>query len=500
MFVAVPPVMYALAAWLLGFALAHNFPFSTKVVAFLLTSSLAVGFALFYFYLKHKTSVFYRPGFFLMIFSVVAISFLRTSQTTPPSGIPSLPSHSAVLATVKTIQKSEQEGKAHKAIAEQLYVSSDSIYRPIPGKALVYFKGDILQAGDQMYLPFVLKPIFPDSTTLQPWQAYYLRQHYFYRAYFDPDYGKIVSKGNFNWFQGLQSNLAQLVPTQISSQGLIKGLLLGDRSGLDPSTKEDLQKAGVIHVMAISGLHVGIIYLALLLLVQQQRADKANGWISVSILAVVWVFIFVSGVKPSAIRAGVMVSFFEMARLLQRKNHPWNSLAAAALVMLIYDPWLIRDVGFQLSFGAVAGILLVAPLTDYLYRPSTKVIAFFYAALPVSFAAQVGVTPFLVHHFGTFHPYFLLGNFLVLPLVAVIVPLGMTILLLSVVWNDSFLWEVVDLLAELATRAGNFVASLPFAQVEGLYLPWQGIFIYWALVIVVCRWNTIRLSLLARTQ
>lgn len=192
---------------------------------------------------------------------------------------------------------------------------------------------------------------------------------------------------------------------------LTQALVLGNKKDLDKTLSDDFSKAGVIHVLAISGLHIGIIYMVFVwLLGGVFYAYKYRVLRSVLVLLLLWIFVWFSGASASALRATAMFSCFEISRLLFRKQHPLNALFLAVFVLVLINPKIIFGVGFQLSIIAVASIIVGAPKLSELWQPQNKGFTYLWNITCVSLAAQIGLLPLSIYYFHQIPSLFLVAN------------------------------------------------------------------------------------------
>ena len=250
---------------------------------------------------------------------------------------------------------------------------------------------------------------------------------------------------------------------------LLAAFSVGEKRGFPQELKDVYSDAGVSHLLALSGLHLGLFYMVMVTLLGFAGGNR-KWYIARELLALLllWAFAFVAGLTPSIVRTALLFSLVSVGRCLRRDSSSLNSLAFAAMAMLLFSPRLLFDISFQLSFSAVLAIMLLTPWLNELlgcdkrgrlYRLAVSLLA-------VSFSAQVGVLPFVWYYFGTFPLYFLFANLLLVPLA--------TVLMTLVVW----LWVTVPLppvqqcvawllswLLAFMNGVVEFVASLPAASV-----------------------------------
>lgn len=255
--------------------------------------------------------------------------------------------------------------------------------------------------------------------------------------------------------------------------GLVAALTVGDRKLLSPEIRQTFSKIGIAHVLALSGLHVGFVYGALLLLCRfipgntlQQRLLRYG----LPLLGVVF-FALVAGGSPSLVRAVVMLFFFSLSHILPGRRASFSALAGAALCLLLYDPRALFSVGFQFSFAAVAGILLFASPLMGLVRTHCKFLHYCWGVLCVSLAAQVGTLPLQLYYFGVLPTAGLVINLLVIPLTSVLVPAAVILAMLPGACLAAIaLGIVVEWLAKSIDRISALAVQIPGSQIEGIEL------------------------------
>jgi len=203
---------------------------------------------------------------------------------------------------------------------------------------------------------------------------------------------------------------------------VLSALTLGDKSELKASLKEMYSVTGASHVLALSGLHLGILYGICAFVLSFLYLGRFTNWIRMGcLLAVLWGFSFVVGLSASVVRSACMFSLFAIAKCLNRRSLSWNTLALSAFLMLLYQPYYLFDVGFQLSYAAVAFIIWLHPVVFAWWKPSNRILRYIWGICSVSLVAQLGVAPLIMYYFSRFSVYFLLTNLLVVPLTFCIV-------------------------------------------------------------------------------
>ena len=259
-------------------------------------------------------------------------------------------------------------------------------------------------------------------------------------------------------------------------QRIASALVLGITDGLDPDLLGAYAATGSMHILAVSGLHISILYFLLLwILSPLNRFGKAPWLVAVAALAILWLYAFVTGLSPSVLRAVGMFSFFALAKPWARSTNTYNTLAASAFCLMLYDPFLIRSVGFQLSYLAVLGIVFLYPRIVVLWEPPYRFLAEVWKLAAVSVAAQIATFPLGLLYFHQFPNYFLLSNLFVVPLSFVILILGLLLLAVSFI---PMLGVAAGYCLGLIIRLQNTIVfaleDLPFSLIDNVHISaWQ---------------------------
>lgn len=261
---------------------------------------------------------------------------------------------------------------------------------------------------------------------------------------------------------------------------VLAAMTLGDKSALPKELKDDYSIAGASHVLALSGLHLGIIYAVLSLLTIGFR----RRWIpQLVIMLAVWSYVVLVGMSASVVRSAFMLTVISVVTILNRRSVLLNSLSLAAFVMLLWNPLNLYDIGFEMSFMAVLGIALVMPLLQPKKSPHglpMRIAYWIWGVIAVSIAAQIGTAPLVAYYFGRFSCYFILTNLIVIPCA--------TIILYGAVAAAAFSWLPVlsGVVASLVIAVSGFmnssmhwIASLPGASLENIHWTvWQVLAVY----------------------
>lgn len=251
---------------------------------------------------------------------------------------------------------------------------------------------------------------------------------------------------------------------------IASALLLGDKTELDTDIKSAFADTGSMHVLAVSGMHLGVLYMILLFI--SSPLSRRWNWVRILfIILFLWTFAFFVGGAASVKRAALMFSLLLLGKLLTRKGATLNSIAGAAIVLLISDPNSLFDVGFQLSFSAIVGIVLLQRPIERLWRIRNYLARQIWKLVTVSIAAQVFTLPFALYYFHLFPVYFWLSGIVVVPLASIILSSGLSLLVLhSVPFLGLILTKVLSSVLWFLEWAVFSIQRLPGVRLEGVWL------------------------------
>jgi len=225
--------------------------------------------------------------------------------------------------------------------------------------------------------------------------------------------------------------LKNQIPSK-SENGFLEALLFGYTEDLDPALMKSYADTGVVHIIAISGLHLALICQLLQVGFMRLGRRKYAKWLKfILMVAILWAYSLLSGASPSVIRAATMFSLALFAKNVLRQTNLYNTLATSAFVLICIDPGWLWDTGFQLSYAAVLGLVLFANRIQGLISVRNKILKAIWKATSVSIAAQVLTTPLSIYYFHQFPVYFLFANLLAVPLSSGILAGGILLCIFS---------------------------------------------------------------------
>lgn len=336
----------------------------------------------------------------------------------------------------------------------------------VSGSVLAYLPTDCpeIMEGDRLRLRIRFQPI---KTKFEGYRRYLHRKGIFLT-------GKVLGiqaheRGHSPKAKAahLRNGLRGVFQGQMPDQhiaGLATAIFLGDKSRLEKGIREAYAQAGMSHILAISGLHVGIIFVFLNKVLSFMAFSRVGRILRAAlVMALLLGYMFMTGCAPAVCRAVLMIGIVQVGKVFYRQAPGMNSLAAAGLILLILNPTSLMDVGFQLSFSAVAGILRFAPkLQSWAAKRWKWGNSSLVKSASVCIAAQIFTAPLVFHHFGTFPTYFLFANLLLLPIAAFSVNLGFVSLILCWIPGlNTVLLGMLDFCLWILTALTGWFAHLP---------------------------------------
>ncbi len=387
-----------------------------------------------------------------------------------------------------------EKDKTYKTILSVKKMVSDDKQYNAYGNILVYFKkgnkATNLKYGDLICIKKPLQKITnsgnPGSFNNQQYQAF---QQIYQQVYLtDNDYIKTdKNEADKLWktVYGLRDFTLNVLKQHLSNKngilGIAEALLIGYKNDLDANLTKAYSKAGVVHIIAISGLHLGLIYGLLLWLLNRIPFLNKNEFIKALILlGCLWMFSLMTGASASVLRSAVMFTCIIIGNVMNRKASIYNSLAASAFLLLCYNPYLVWDVGFQLSYLAITGIVWLQKPIQNLISPNNIIMTKIWEMASITIAAQIITFPICVYYFHQFPNLFLLSNLIAVPLSTIIL---FAEIFLVLFYKFSFFAKLISTFIFYAIQFLNEailqINNIPFSIWDNIYADaWSTIFLY----------------------
>ncbi len=343
----------------------------------------------------------------------------------------------SVKATARVLEVKTTDGWIRQNMKVLLYISIDTT-------------AQMLRPGSELILHTALKNIPPPSNPEEFNYRKYLATRHIYKHSFitlPPRRGGPVGVSPCNMRNRLLLSFRNM-GLEPGYFGLVSALTLGYKEDVDAATRKAFTEAGVMHIMALSGFNVGVIALVLGFILGIFGKNPAGKYVKTLIIIIfLWLFALITGLSPSVTRATVMISFVLTGRLFHRHVNTYNILFVTAFLLLTFSPGMLSDVSFQLSFAAVAGILVYQPYMNGLLNFKNSFLKKIWQLFSLSCAAQLATFPLTIFYFHQFPVYFWLTNLYVVPLVSVIICIAGAYLALA--WIKPLALMVSKILAVL---------------------------------------------------
>ena len=393
------------------------------------------------------------------------------------------------IATI--LEKPQEKQNSFKSVIKLSTVKTDSTIFQTNEKILVYFekhdKTKKLEPGDNIIFSTKPQLIKNYGNPFEFDYKKYLEQKKIYRQLYlssvNWKYAATITKPTLTIrAEKFREKLLEIYRNQKLGKNeleILSALTLGYKRDLDPETKRVFSAAGAMHILAVSGLHVGIVFWVITLLFGFLRKQKTGRMLFVIIsIVLLWAYAFITGLSPSVMRASTMFTIFVVGENINRKPNSYNSLAASAMFLLLLNPNNLFEVGFQLSYFAVFGILFLQPKLSKLIIVRNKFLKFLWTLLTVSIAAQIATFPLTAFYFNQFPTYFWITNLVIIPAVMVLIPLGIALLLFAKIPILSFVISaVLQFIIQWCYIILSLIEQFPFSVHEISVHPIQLIFL-----------------------
>jgi competence protein ComEC len=271
---------------------------------------------------------------------------------------------------------------------------------------------------------------------------------------------------------------------------VLAALLLGKTSDIDKELMLFYSGAGAVHILAVSGLHVALIYVLLAPLFNNFFPGKKHRLLKTFLPSLLlWIYAGITGFSSSVLRAALMFTCFIIADNFQKENNIYNTIGASVVLLILWQPNIAFETGFQLSYLAVLGIVLLQKRILAFCEPSTSLLDKSWKLIAVSIAAQIATLPYTLFYFDQFPTWFLLTNLLVIPLSTVILYCGLGSFAL-LWWSDGadFTLGLTSFLTRLMNDLMIFIGKLPFAVIDAIHLDKIDFVLLSLLMVLGCRW------------
>lgn len=378
----------------------------------------------------------------------------------------------------------EEKEKSFKTIISIHSVLDSLSIHQADGKLLTYFqKSDSfdVEIGDELIFPFVCNEIEPPKNINQfNYKNYLANNSIYFQTYIKENTYKIITPKK-SYFILRKSNeiskyvqqiLRKNIPNQSNFQ-IADGILLGHKADMDIEQYNTFAYLGIVHILSVSGLHVGIVYLLIsFLLGFLPNSNKFVYWFKFILsFILIWLFAFVVGLSPAVVRAALLFSILHVGRILNKDTIPINVLFGAAFIQLLFNPFVIYNIGFQLSYLAMLGLFLFYQPIYSKVISSNKYVDWLSQMFSAGVAAQIFTLPLSIYYFGNFPTYALIANLFAVPLSTLILWFSIALIPFQIIpFVASLIGHGVSFLIDVFIALSNLLLKLPFAKINTLYI------------------------------
>lgn len=393
---------------------------------------------------------------------------------------------------VKVLEISGKESIWRKAIC-QIAEKNHGFSKVNKDKILLFFESDAIQMGDVVIASTKLE-IIQNKNNPGEFDA---EKYWGAKSI---DLIGFVGEGNYQFldhvnqsslslfFDGLRNFMSNVLSDHLEEEELAvaNALVLGDKDFLSAETRKSFASAGAMHVLAVSGLHVGIVLVLLMFFFKQFPRVFSKNRALIAALLVIWCYAGLTGLSPSVLRATIMFTILSISTLIGRKGNNVNTLFFSAFVMLVWEPMYLFDIGFQLSYLAMIGIFVFYQPISRMFFISYKPLKWIWDGTSVGIAAQITTFPLSLYYFHQFPNFFLLTNIGMMLLAGVCLSVG---LLLSLVSKIGYLSNVVGYLTFLLFSGMlffvQFIESIPGALAKGFIVSAEMVLLFYSVMLFI---------------
>ncbi len=371
------------------------------------------------------------------------------------------------------------------------------------GTIVTYFKKEdslahMYHQGDKIVFNAHIQEIKPNSNPYAfDFKTYLKNRRIDFQSSVKPENHTLISRNNApiikRWASNLRSRSISILEKHLEGRNLAiaSAMILGYKNHLDDDLYNAYTDSGAVHVLAVSGLHVGIV--AMIFIFLFSKMNISNVWFKLTqtfiLIGIIGLFAMMTGAAPAVVRSALMFSIFIIAKYWFPHYNIYNAIAISAIIMLMVEPNLLYQASFQFSYLALSSIVFFQPRLTQLYYSSFKSIDYIKDLALLSISAQGFVFPITLFYFHKFPSYFILSGIIAIPLATAILPTGLLLIVMDA-WAPSFIVDVIVMglngLLDLLNLSITSIQRLPFSKIDGIWLNWYELaIIYLAITITV---------------
>ncbi|MFH0893640.1 MAG: ComEC/Rec2 family competence protein [Bacteroidota bacterium] len=372
--------------------------------------------------------------------------------------------------------------KTVKVTVSLQYCGTEKNWQKISGRLLLWIEKDetskALKYGDQLLLdaePSALTP--PANPNEFDYRRYLGYRNIYHQSYIKKNHWQMLSSGHGNPVFAFALTMRDRLLQTYRDAGIkgdefavIAALTAGYTDEIDPELRQAYASSGTLHVLSVSGLHVGIIFAVInffLFFLNRRRHGLLIK--AVIIILFLWFYAFMTGLSPPVLRAALMLSFIVAGKAMNRQTYTMNTILASAFLILLFNPFAIADIGFQLTYLAVIGIVILQQPVYSVFKPKNRIANEIWKLTAVSIAAQIATFPLSIFYFHQFPNFFLISNLVVIPISTVSIYAAIAALVFSgTPWLGEATALLLDFVVWLMNQTVMVFDNLPYATLTGI--------------------------------
>ncbi len=455
-----------------------------QVLAAIFASILILAFLISQF-LQGDFNYRFAYGFNIMLFFTVAGYALAQGhyEKRQPAHFSKYQWEDSMLR-LRIIEPVAEKTNSYQLVARITHIIHPDSALEVRGKLITWLEKEdragYLRYGDIIWIENQCQPVRePQNPTSFNYKKFLGRQNIYHQTYRAAGQWYFGGENEGNLIIATAHKMRQKALETLESNNIkerdfavASALLLGYRDYLDENLRREFAGAGAMHILCVSGLHVGIIFLALNLIFGfLARLPRGRIIKTIVIILLIWFYAAITGFSPSVMRASTMFSFVAAGQAFQRSTNIYNTLAASALILVVMDPFIVNRIGFQLSYIAVISIVTLQPLFYKRLYFKNPILDKSWGILTVSMAAQLGTGPLSLFYFNQFPNYFLLTNLIVIPLTSIILKAGLLLFFTTpLAWVSQFVGTILSKILWVLHSSVKFIEGLPGSTTMNVFI------------------------------
>jgi len=471
-----------------------------SVFVFIAVTLNLIGLFVFYFYSQKHNSISYVFGFFVVLTSIltgISTALIHKENRSQSHYINQIKDYEKPHKMhLLLVEKLKNNAKNNRYVAQVKILDGQSSFGKIilnisKANRITNLKiGELLQVNGTIF-----KNRNPQNPNLFDYGKYLENQEIYAQVYTKHKQITVENYESSLWasFSNFRETIiSNLEYSDISQEELnvLNALILGQQQDISPETLKDYQYAGAVHVLSVSGLHVGFILLFITFLLKPIGNSRKGSLFKLLIIVVsLWAFAVLAGLSPSIVRSTTMFSFIAIGVHLKRTVTIYHTLLVSMLLILLFKPSFLFDVGFQLSYLALFFILWLQPILSNIWSPKNKIIKYFWDIITVSFAAQIGAMPLSIYYFHQFPGLFFITNLLILPLLGIIMAVGVVAILIAAFDTvPVFIAVPIEFLIKFLNQTIHIIASIDSFVIKNISFSKEMLISSYLVIILVILW------------